>query len=261
MQVEPGTRVLITGASRGIGEALARAFAARGCVLGLVARSEAELESLARSLPGEGHAALPADVADPGSISAAVERFGQVDVLVANAGVAHYGPFQEQELELAERMTRVNWLGTLYTVKAALPRMLDRARGQIVIVSSGASHRAFPFAAVYGATKAAQSGFAEALRQELSGSGVSVTTVYPGEVQSHLHDHQPDRLPDWNDREKNAAPAEPLAQRVVAAVERDARSVHYPPAVAALRVVQVISPRLADRVVRAARGKTAAPRL
>jgi short-subunit dehydrogenase len=261
MQVEPGTRVLITGASRGIGEALARAFAARGATLGLVARSQGELEALARSLPGEDHVALPADVGDAGSVAAAVERFGRVDVLVANAGVAHYGPFHEQELELAERMTRVNWLGTLYTVKAALPRMLDRARGQIVIVSSGAGHRAFPFAAVYGATKAAQSGFAEALRHELSGSGVSVTTVYPGEIESHLHDHQLERLPDWNDREKNAAPPEPLAERVVAAVERDARSVHYPPAVAGLRVLQGISPRLADRVVRATRGKTAAPRL
>ena len=260
MLIEPGTRVLVTGASRGIGEAIARAFAERGAVLGLVARSESELNALADSLPGDGHQALPADVGEHGSIAAALERFGDLDVLVANAGVANYGPFQAQEPELVERMTRVNWLGTAHTVSAALPRLLGRARGHIVIVSSGAGYRAFPFAAVYGATKAAQSAFAEALWHELSGSGVSVTTVYPGEVKSHLHDHQEDKLPDWNDREKNAAPPEPLARKIVEAVENDARTVHYPPAVGALRVIHGISPRLADGVLRRARGNTAAPR-
>ena len=195
MQVGPGTRVLVTGASRGIGAAVARAFAARGCTLGVVARGRGPLEELAAGLPGNGHVALEADVADAGSIASAVERFGDVDVLVANAGLTHYVPFAELPLERAEQMTQVNWLGTLYTVKAALPRMLERRRGHVVIVSSGGGVRGFPEAAVYNGTKAAQRGFAEALRLELAGSGVSVTTVYPGEIETSLHDHEWDGCP------------------------------------------------------------------
>src|SRR4051794_20797875 len=109
MELGSGTRVLVTGASRGIGEALVRAFAARGCTLGLVARSKEELEELAASLPGEGHRPLPADVGDADSIREAVESFGELDVLVVNAGIAHYRNFQDLPLEKAEQMTRVNW--------------------------------------------------------------------------------------------------------------------------------------------------------
>ena len=111
-----------------------------------------------------------------------IDEAGGLDLVVANAGIAHYGPFLAQDVEKIEAMTRVNWLGTVYTVEAALGHLVDRANGHIVIVSSGAGLRAFPWAAGYGATKAAQRGFAEALRHELSGSGVSVTTVFPGEI-------------------------------------------------------------------------------
>src|SRR2546421_7450333 len=153
MELGSGTRVLITGASRGIGESLARAFAARGCTLGLVARSEDELRALAESLPGGGHEALPADVGDRESVGKAIGEFGEVDVLVANAGIAHYRPFRELPLEQAEQMTSVNWLGTVYSVHEALPRMLERGRGHIVVVSSGAGFRSFPQASVYGAKR------------------------------------------------------------------------------------------------------------
>jgi short-subunit dehydrogenase len=259
VRIERGTRVLVTGASRGIGAALARAFAERGAEVGLVARSEGELRELAQSLPGDGHAALPADVGEREQAAAVVERFGDCDVLVANAAVAQTGPFQMLDLEDAERMTRINWLGTLYTVSAALPGMLDRARGHIVIVSSGAGYRAFPFAAVYGGTKAAQRVFAEALRHELSGSGVSVTTVFPGQIETNLHDHEKERMPDWYSA-GDGVPPEPLAARVVEGVENDARYVHHPANVAALRVVHGISPKLADRMLRRILGNTAAPR-
>jgi short-subunit dehydrogenase len=254
-----GTRVLVTGASRGIGEALARAFAARGCTLGLLARSEDGLRELAESLPGDTHQALAADVGDPASVAAAAERFGELDVLVANAGVAHYMPFTELPLEHAEQMTRINWLGTVYTVKAALPTLLERGRGHLVIVSSGAAHRTFPEAAVYGATKASQRAFSEALRHELHGTGVSLTTVYPGEIATHLHDHEKDRMPAWYKRDHAARP-ETLAERVVEAVERDRRAVYYPPIVRLLRIVHGISPAAGDAVLRALRGKSAAPR-
>jgi short-subunit dehydrogenase len=259
MELGSGTRVVVTGASRGIGEFFARAFADRGCTLGLVARSEDGLLAVVDALPGDGHRALPADVADQESISAALERFGDVDVLVANAGIAHYMAFADLPLERAEQMTRINWLGTIYTVRGALPRMLERGRGHIVVVSSGAALRTFPEAAVYGATKAAQRGFSEALRHELHGTGVSLTTVYPGEIKTHLHDHERDRMPAWYSAGDAASPEE-LAKRVVRAVERDRRAVYYPPIVRLLRIVHGLSPRASDLMLRTLRGKSAAPR-
>jgi short-subunit dehydrogenase len=259
MELGSGTRVVVTGASRGIGESLVRAFAARGCTIGLVSRSQEELAALAGSLPGDGHAVLPADVADRQSIRQALGRFGQVDVLVANAGVAHYRNFQDLPLDRAEQMTRINWLGTLYTVDAALPGMIERGRGQVVIISSGAGFRAFPQASVYGATKAAQRAFSDALRHELAGTGVSVTTVFPGEIRSHLHDHDKDEMPPWYHSDGAADPDE-LAKRVVEAVERDRRAVHYPPLVGLLRVIHGISPRVSDAMLRRLRGRSAAPR-
>ena len=259
MELAPGSRVLVTGASRGIGEAIARAFAARGATLGLVARGRESLEALAAALPGTGHAALEADVADFESIARAVSEFGEVEVLVANAGLTHYRPFAEQPLDEVRQMNDVNWLGTIHTVRAALPRMIERGRGHIVIVSSGGGIRGFPSAAVYNGTKAAQRGFAEALRHELHGTGVSVTTVYPGEIETSLHDHERDRMPDWY-RMDRRAPAGPLGEQVVAAVEQDRRELFYPPLVRMLRVVNGISPRLGDLVLRRILGRSVAPR-
>ena len=263
MQIQPGTRALITGPSRGIGRALARELAGRGAVLGLAARSRPELESLAAELPGDHHV-LVCDVGDRASVETAVSGFisraGGLELVVANAGVAHYGPFHAQDVEKAEQMTRVNWLGTLYTVNAALPHLLSRAEGHLVIVSSGAGWRAFPWAAVYGATKAAQRAFGEALRHELSGTGVSLTTVFPGEIASSLHDHDKANMPDWYRGGPNAAPASALAAAVVRGVEADARSVFFPPLVRLLAGVHGLSPRVSDAVLRRLRGGTAAPR-
>ena len=182
-----------------------------------------------------------------------------MDVLVANAGITHYRPFAQLPLDEARQMNDVNWLGTIHTVWAALPRMLERGRGHIVVVSSGGGVRGFPSAAVYNGTKAAQRGFAEALRHELHGSGVSVTTVYPGEIETSLHDHELDHMPDWY-RMDRRVPAGPLGEQVVEAVESDRRELFYPPVVRALRVVNGISPRLGDLMLRRILGKSGAPR-
>jgi short-subunit dehydrogenase len=243
MDLAPGTRVLVTGATRGIGAAIAAAFEARGCEVGRVARA------------GE----LAADVADAEAIASVLERFGAVDVLVANAGIAHYLPVAEMPLATVEQLTRVNWLGTVNTVKAALPGMLERGRGQIVIVSSGAGIRAFPGAAAYGATKAAQRGFGEALRHELAGTGVGVTMVYPGQIKSALHDHERERMPTWYRSDRVAEP-EPLAAAVVKGVEADAREVFYPRNVRLLRIVHGLRPGLADALLRRIMHPSAAPR-
>ncbi len=265
MRIEPGTRAIVTGASRGIGRALSEALAGRGARLGLLARGREELEELAESLPaqpGAEHVAIAADVGRRGEVTKAIERFvkraGGLDLLVANAGIAHYGPFADVEFEKAEEMVRVNVLGTLHTVEAGLEPMLGQARGHLVVVSSGAGLRAFPWGAVYGGTKAFDRGFSEALRQELSGTGVGVTTVFPGEVETALHDHQRDRLPDWR-RDENAIPADEAAEDIIAAIEADRREVHTPRAVKLLGL-NGIAPRLVDEILARVRGRTAAPR-
>jgi short-subunit dehydrogenase len=263
MQIGSGTRAFVTGASRGIGRALCEALARRGATLGLAARSTGQLAELAARLPGA-HQVLECDVADAesvrGAIDAFAERAGGLDLVVANAGITHYERFAEQPLEHALQMSEVNWHGTLYTVQSALPYLIDQGSGHIVIVSSGAALRSFPQAAVYGATKAAQRMFAEALRHELAGTGVSLTTVYPGEIATSLHDHEKDRMPAWYRGGPRAAPPEKLARKVVAAVEADRRAVHYPPIVRALGVLHNVAPRMSDRLLRALRGVTAAPR-
>ena len=260
MEVGPQTRALVTGASRGIGRATVEALAARGCAVGLVSRSEDELRALAASLLGSGHEALAADVGDSDAVHEAVGRFGDVDLLVANAGIADYGPFTRMGLEAVERMTRVNWLGTVYAVHAVLPGMLERRTGHLVVVSSGAGLRAFPQGAVYGATKAAQRGFAEALWHELAGTGVGVTIVYPGEVHTAIHDHQRESLPAWREVADEADPNE-LARRIIGAVEDEKRELYFPPVVRALRTAHGISPRVSDLAMRRLRGITAAPRV
>ncbi len=122
MQLRPGMRAFVTGGSRGIGAALARELAGGGLVVGVAARSAAGLDALVAALPGSGHVALGCDVASRASVEAAVTRFvaeaGRLDLLVANAGITHYAPFADAPVEAAERMTQVNWLGTVYTVHA-----------------------------------------------------------------------------------------------------------------------------------------------
>ncbi len=265
MRIEPGTRALVTGASRGIGRAVCRALASRGARLGLMARGRERLEELAAELPegpGGPHVPLVADVSKRGQVTRAVDRFAKraegLDLVIANAGVAHYGPFADADVERAEEMVRVNVLGAIYTVGAALPHLLDRARGHVVIMSSGAGVRAFPSAAVYGATKAADRGFAEALRHELSGTGISVTTVFPGEVETDLHAHERSLLPDWR-RNENELPADAVARAVLNGVEADSRAV-YVPGVVRLLGLNGLAPRLTDALLRRIRGATAAPR-
>jgi short-subunit dehydrogenase len=265
VRIEPGTRAVVTGASRGIGRALCVELASRGARLGLLARGKERIEELVAQLPESPagpHLALAADVAKRSQVKRAIDRFAKqaegLDLVVANAGVAHYGPFVDTDIERAEEMVRVNVLGTIYTVGAALPHMLDRARGHVVILSSGAGIRAFPWAAVYGATKAADRGFAEALRHELSGTGVSVTTAFPGEVETDLHTHERNLLPDWRENEQELPPQK-VADAIIEAVEEDSRAVYIPPLVRLLGL-NGVAPRLTDALLRRIRGATAAPR-
>ena len=227
MQIGPNTKALVTGASHGIGRATAQALAARGATVGMLARSRDTLEEAADPL-GDRAIALAADVSDRAAIERAVEEFvaraGGLNLLVANAGVARYAPFFEQDPADVDLMVSTNVTGTFNTVRAGLGPMLDRGSGHVVVLSSGAALRAFPWAAAYGATKAANKAFAEALRHELSGTGVSLSTVFPGEVATDLH-AEAEQLPDWRDSD-GAIPADDVAEAVLKAVEEDRREVH-----------------------------------
>jgi 3-oxoacyl-[acyl-carrier protein] reductase len=262
VKIQPGTTAIVTGASRGIGRALAAELAGRGARLGLLARDRDALEETAAALPGDDHVVLAADISKRREVERAIERFAKraegIDILAANAGIAHYGPFADADVARAEEMVKVNVLGTIYSVHAALPRMLERGRGHVVITSSGAGLRAFPEAAVYGATKAADRGFAEALRHELAGTGVSVTTVYPGEVATDLHAHERDILPSWRSNDEELPPNE-VATAIADAIEADRREVSVPKIVRLLGL-NGVSPRLVDEILARIRGNSAAPR-
>lgn len=266
MRIQRGTRAVITGASRGIGRALSEELARRGARLGLMARGKEGLEKLAAELPESpdgDHVTAVADVSKWAQTSRAVDRLakrlGGIDMVVANAGVLDYAPFLEQELEAAERMVNVNVFGPLYTLKAALPHVLREPRGHAVVLSSAAGLRSFPWGAVYGATKAFDRGLAEALRHELAGTGVSVTTVFPGEYGTTLLEHQRDRLPAWRANEEERPVAE-LVEAIVKGIEDDARAVYAPPIVRLLGL-SGLAPRLTDQLLVRVRGRAAAPRL
>jgi 3-oxoacyl-[acyl-carrier protein] reductase len=174
-----GRVALVTGASGGIGAAVARSLAEQGVRLGLASRSGGDLGI-------DGSIAAPCDVRDPAAVGAFVEqivaRFGRLDIVIANAGVGAYGPFLELDPGNLEEMLDTNVKGTIYTIRAALPHLLESDRADIVTVASEAGRRGLPFEAVYSASKFAQVGFTRALDHELRPQGVRCTNVCPGGV-------------------------------------------------------------------------------
>jgi NADP-dependent 3-hydroxy acid dehydrogenase YdfG len=224
-----GRVVLVTGASAGIGAALAEAFAGAGADVALVARRVARLEALAEALRARGRRALAVagDVTRDGSVEAAVARtleaFGRLDVAVANAGFGVVGPLERLGLDDYRRQLETNVFGVLRTVYATLPA-LRASRGTLVLVGSVSGYLATPGASAYAMSKFAVRALADALRHELRPAGVAVVLVSPGLVASELRQvdnhgvHHPearDRAPRWL-----VMPADRAARIVVRAVAR-----------------------------------------
>jgi 3-oxoacyl-[acyl-carrier protein] reductase len=174
-----GKAALVTGASRGIGAAVARRLHAEGVRLALASRSGDDLGL-------EDAVARPCDVRRPDELEAivaeAVDRFGRLDILVANAGVGAYGAFLDLSPEHLEEMVDVNLKGTLYAVRAALPHLIACGEGDIVTLASEAGRRGLPYEAVYCASKFGQVGFTRALDHELREHGIRCINVCPGGV-------------------------------------------------------------------------------
>ena len=223
-----GKVVLVTGASRGIGAAVASAVVAEGAVVGLIARTGGDLEEVLGQVGHRG-ATATADVADPAALAGAIAsletELGPIDVLIANAGIGAYGPFADIEADEMEQLVRVNVLGTMYAIRNVLPGMIARRRGHIVTIGSIAGRIGSPFEAVYSATKFASVGLTEALAVEVEPYGIGVSVVNPGPVASNFGEargHPYDR-----DRPKPVAPAE-VADAVVDAIVHDKRELYVP---------------------------------
>jgi 3-oxoacyl-[acyl-carrier protein] reductase len=174
-----GKAAFVTGASRGIGAAVARSLAGLGVKLGLASRSGDDL-GLSDAV------GLQCDVRDSeqvdGAVAATLEEFGRLDILVANAGVGAYGPFLDLDPGHLEEMIDVNVKGTMYAVRAALPHLIASGEGDLVTIASEAGRRGLPNEAVYCSSKFAQVGFTRALDHELREQGVRCTNVCPGGV-------------------------------------------------------------------------------
>ena len=204
-----GKVAVVTGASRGIGAAVARALDAQGVKLGLASRSGDDL-GIADAV------AQPCDVRDRAQVhslvDATAERHGGLDILVANAGVGAYGPLTELSPEHLDEMIDVNVKGVLYAAAAAVPHLLERGAGDVVSVASEAGRRGLPNEAVYCASKFAQVGFTRALDHELRPHGIRCTNVCPGGVATDF------ALDDGRGRTPDALPGMMSAEDVAEAV-------------------------------------------
>jgi 3-oxoacyl-[acyl-carrier protein] reductase len=182
MELE-GKVALVTGASGGIGAAVARGMHEAGASVGLISRRGGDL-GLQRAL------GVACDVRDRDAVrqaaDAVAERFGRLDIAVANAGVGAYGPFLELDPAQVEAMIDVNLKGTVYTAAAALPHLIEAGGGDFVALASVAGLRAFPGEAVYNASKFGQVGFTRALDHELREHGVRASCICPGGVKTNF---------------------------------------------------------------------------
>jgi short-subunit dehydrogenase len=183
---------VVTGASSGIGWSVARALAAQGCKVGLIARRQDKLAALADEIRRDGGTAAvaPADVGDRAQTETAVSALraalGPIDLLLANAAVGLPTLLDPPNVADVEQMFRINVMGVIYSINAVLPEMLRRGQGHLAAVSSLAAYKGLPAESGYCATKAAVNAYMEGLRIQLRSRGIAVTTICPGFVKTPM---------------------------------------------------------------------------
>ena len=239
-------RVVITGASSGIGRALAAEYAHRGATLGLIARREQALQELVAELKVQ-TALYPLDVRDAAGLARASEdfcaRFGSPDVVIANAGVsAGTSTERSEDRAVFQEILDVNVMGLVNTFAPFLPALRAAGGGTLVGIASVAGFRGIPGSAAYSASKAAAITYLESLRVELRGSGISVVTISPGYIDTPMTSRNPYPMPFM-------IPAHVAARRMVRAIARRRRHVVIPWQMAIVGAMLKVLPRaLYDRM-------------
>lgn len=245
--------VFLTGASSGLGAALAPLLAADGDVLILAARREAPLRALTERICAAGGQAeaVVLDVGDRAAVFAAIQaaeaRHGAVETLILNAGISRPTPASGFDGARVEQIIRTNVLGAAYCVEAALPAMRARGRGHIVGISSLAGYRGLPGSAAYSASKAALTNLLESLRVELQGTGVDVSVICPGFIKTPLTDTNTFKMPFLMETADGAA-------AIYAAIRARRRHAAFPWQLASLaRLGRVLPHGLYDRIFKGRR--------
>lgn len=194
--------VFLTGASSGIGEALAVEMAKRGAILGLLARRAEMLENLAERCESFGGKAriFACDVVDSKAVQDSAEsvrkEFGRIDILIANAGIGgNNKETRELQPEAVKKVIDINLIGAVNSVSAVLPQMLERKSGQLVAISSLAGFRGLPKSAAYSASKAGMTAFFESVRLDVQEKGISVTIIQPGFIKTPLTSGRANKMP------------------------------------------------------------------
>ena len=216
-----GLRVWLIGASSGIGKATAQALLARGARVALTSRSEAAL----RAMSGPDAPVVVADVTDRDSLQAAfgqvLETLGGIDLAILNAGTHRPVRAWELDAESAERLVRVNLLGTVNATALLVPYFIDRGQGRLAITASVAGYGGLPTGLVYGATKAALINFAETLYLDLAPRGIAVHLINPGFVKTPLTDRNEFQMPALISSEE-------AAREILAGMGRGEFEIHFP---------------------------------
>ena len=251
-----GRVAAITGASSGIGLAVAQHLSREGVAVVIGARRADRLDDAVRGMRSAGGKAeaMVMDVTSEGDVQRLVQHargtFGRLDIMICNAGFGYYGTVEETPSPIMQRMMDVNFMGTFYGARAALPLFRAQGSGHLIIVSSIVGQRGIALMSGYSATKAAQVGFAEALRTEFSGTGIAVSVVLPVSTETEFRSAM-ER--DYGYSVSGLGPKQSVdvvARAVVACVRKPKPEVYPHASARALNVVYAVAPGLTDKIVR-----------
>jgi short-subunit dehydrogenase len=250
-----GRVAVITGASSGIGLAVAQRLAREGVAVVLGARRADRLDAAVAAIQAEGGRAeaVAMDVVRESDVvqlvARAQEEYGRLDIMICNAGFGYYGTLEETPPEIMRRMIDVNFMGTFYGARAALPVFRKQGHGHLLFVSSIVGKRGIPFMGGYSATKAAQDGLAESLRSEFAGTDIHVSVVFPISTTTEFHEamerdygHQVSRLGPKQT-------VDDVATAIVRCLHRPRAEVFPHAKSRALAVLTVLAPGFADGLV------------